>query len=190
MPAAKLHDSPEVERISQRMGHEDGPGLALNIRVLELLNLRVKRIGIVVDEHRHEAILDDGRNGRRETGRDGDDLVAGPEAAITQPRAGKGGDGEQVGGGAGVDQHAGFHAQPFGQLPLESFALFAQRQPEIERGGNRSLNFVLSEHAPSVRHRGNSGGEGQPQGIGSVARTVGAVGKPGVGASELQYFSA
>ena len=102
MPAAEFGDGGQVEGIAQRVGHEDRLGFAFNISLVELVHPAIQRDRIVVNKHRHEAVLDDGRDRGRKTRRHGDDLVAGLQLAVAEARAGQGGDGQQIGGGPGV----------------------------------------------------------------------------------------
>ena len=82
--------------------------LPANERGFELVGAAIQRGRIVVNEHRHEAVLQDRRDGGGKTGGAGDDFVAGLQLAVAELGAGQRGNGEQVGGGTGVAQQAGF----------------------------------------------------------------------------------
>ena len=94
VPFAKFQGGGEVEGIAQRMGHHHGLGLAGDVRGFELVGAAVERGRVVVDEHRHAALLEDRGDGGGETGGAGDDFVAGPQLAVAQLGAGEGGEGD------------------------------------------------------------------------------------------------
>ena len=72
---------------------------------LELRRRRCCRSGSVdVDEHRHEPVLDDRVDGRREAGRDGDHLVAGAQPPVAAGAASQRRSASEVRRRAGVDQ--------------------------------------------------------------------------------------
>ena len=80
---AKIDDGREVERISQGMGENDGFGF-WGEGCLHLFHFAVQSCGVVINEDRDKTILQDGRDGRWEAGGDGNDFIAGFEAAIAE----------------------------------------------------------------------------------------------------------
>ena len=77
-------------------------------------------VGIVdVDEHGDEPVLHDRVDGRREAGGDGDDLVAGLEPPVAQPRRGQAAERQQVRRRAGVDEDRVPQPEEARELALE-----------------------------------------------------------------------
>src|SRR5512133_3493878 len=72
---AEAEDLGQVEGVAQGMGHEYGPGTALDIGPLQLVHPQVAGPDVGVDEDRHGAALDDRGDGGGEAGGDGDHLV-------------------------------------------------------------------------------------------------------------------
>ena len=75
-----------------------------------------------------------GIDGGGKAGGDGDDFVAGLERAVAELRRSQGGEGHQVGGGAGVDQDSVADAEEAANSRFELRGEAAGGEPEIERG--------------------------------------------------------
>ena len=78
----------QIERHAERMRHHDR-ARPRSDRVAQLIGIRRVVAQVDVDEDRHEVVLQDRREGRRESGRDGDDLVARFEPPIAKLRRGE-----------------------------------------------------------------------------------------------------
>jgi len=165
----------EVEGITECVRHEDSFGFAGLVGFFELLDAGVEGDRVVVDEDRDETVLKNGRDGGWKSGGDGDDFITGHDAVFFQARAGKGGGGEQVGGGARIAKDAGFCTEEFGEAFLEFFAFFTESKPEIEGGGNGGGDFLFGEDAAGVRDDGRAGNER----IGAILFVTGAIGAVG-----------
>ena len=165
MAAAESEDGAEVEGVAQGVGDHDGLGLAGGVGGFELLGADVSGDGVVVEEDGDGAGLDDGGDGGGETGGDGDDFVAGEDALVRrQLMGGEGGEGDEVGGGAGVDEEAVFHAEEGGEFLLEGFAFGAEGEPEVEGGADGGFDFGGVKYAAGI---GDSltGGPGRVGGV-------------------------
>ena len=184
--SAKVHCGGEVKRIAQRVRHHHGLGLAGHERGFELVGAAVERGRVVVNEHRHAALLQNRRDGRRKTGGAGDDFVPGAQLAVAELGAGQRGQRHQIRGRAGVDEEGFFDAEQRGQFVLEGVALRPKRQPEIQSRRHGGFDFVLGEHAAGIRHGGLAGHERRAFRVGPGA--VGGVGGGGKLAGEAEDF--
>ncbi len=106
-----------------------------------------------------------------ETGRGGDDLVAGLQWALDAAGA-QGGDGEQIGRGAGVNREGAsltfvVRAQKIGQSLLEGVGARANGEPEIQHRIDGSRYLALVVDAAGVMDPRLAGLKG-PVGVGRV----------------------
>ena len=106
-----------------------------------------------VDEHRHGAVLDDRRHGRREPGGHGDDLVAGHDAALAEALA----DVSAVKASRLADEPELTSRQcrtprQRGELALEALGVATVGEPEVERGVDQVAQLLGAEDAAAVRH--------------------------------------
>ena len=62
--------------------------------------------------------------------------------------------GDKVRRGARVDEERVLYAEQASELLLEGFSLRPEREPEIQRGTDRSFHFIWSENAPGIRNYG------------------------------------
>ena len=106
-----------------------------------------------VEKDRDEAVLHDRVHRRRETGGDGDHLVARHQPAIAELRGGERGQREQVRARAGVHQRTLAHTDEAWKLPLELVGEAPCGEPEVQRGVDEMLEFVRVEHHATYRHR-------------------------------------
>ena len=184
--SAKFQHGTEIEGVAQRVGDHHGLRFSGGEGGFELIDADVAGGGIVVDEDGHGAGLDDRGDGGGEAGGDGDDFVAGLNAAGRGELVGRErGEGDEVGGGAGVDEERVLHAEERGELGLKRGTLGPERQPEIERGRDGGFDLVFVEDATGVGHGGLAGHKGIRV-IGTGA--VGAMGERGIFAREAQDF--
>ena len=117
------------------MGDHDGLGFSRRIRSLQLLDANVSCGRVVIDKYGDGSGLDDRRNGGRKPCSDGDHFIAGLDALLRrQFVGGECGEGDEIGGGAGVDEQRVAHAEECGEFLLEGLTLRTEREPEIQRG--------------------------------------------------------
>lgn len=182
--AAKLQHGTEIEGIAEGVGDHHGLGLAGDVGGLELVGADVAGGGVVVDEDGNRAELDDGGDGRGKPGGHGDNFVAVPDAfVLRQLVRGEGGEGDEVGRRAGIDQQAVLHAKQAGEFLFEGLALGPEGQPKIQRGANGGLDLVLIEHSAGV----GDGLAGLPGGVrGIVTRALSGMHERGVLAGEAE----
>ncbi len=115
-------------------------------------------IGVVVaeadvDEHRHQAVLDDRRDGARKARGDGDHLVAGLEAAVAELGRGERRERDEVRRRAGVDEQGVRQAEVVGEARLELLGEAAGGQVEVEARVDEGAHLLLAEDAAGVAHR-------------------------------------
>ena len=102
-----------VEGVAESVGDHDGAGL-FAAGLFEPGDVDLEGGEGDVDEDGDEAVLQDGVDGGREAGGYGDDFHAGFELAVEELGAGERGEGDEVGGGAGVDEGGGAEAEEAG----------------------------------------------------------------------------
>ncbi len=132
MLLAELEDGGEFEGVAEGVRHHDGLGFPRGIGGIEEGAIGVAGEGFGVDENGDGTALDDGGDGGREAGGDGDDLVAGADAlVIGKLVSGERGEGDEVGGRAGIDEEAVLHTYEGSEFLLHGFALGTQGEPEV-----------------------------------------------------------
>jgi hypothetical protein len=113
-----------IERVvAQDVSEEDGPAPIRDFRQ-HLGGVHAESAGIDVHEHRGEAAVQHRGDVRDPRERGDNDLAE--AAALAQ-----GGQGEKVGGGAGVDEDAVFHPEPIRPLALEGADVGGLRQDRV-----------------------------------------------------------
>ena len=157
--AGECRDGLQVERIAQRVGQHDGA--------------RARREGrFELRRHRRcrWAPSTSTKTGTRPFCKMGLTVVGKPAATVmtsspgAQPPVaqlgrGQGREGQQVGGGAGVDQHALAHAEPAREFAFERVGEAAGGEPEIQRGIHQQAHFGGIEHPAGDGHGGFAGHE-------------------------------
>ncbi len=86
----------QIEWIAEGVRHHHGLGFALAIRGGQLVHAGVQRDRIVINEDRHESVLQDRRDRRGKSGGHRDDFVPGLESLGPQLVTAQGRDREQV----------------------------------------------------------------------------------------------
>jgi len=184
---AEGEDGAEIKGIAQGVSHHHSLGLSGDEGGLKLFHAGVTGLGVVVDEDGHRALLENGRNRRREAGGDGDDLVAGLDALVVrQLMRGERGEGDEICGRARIYEQAVFHAKQGCEFLFEGFAFGPEGEPEIEGRANGSLNFVGRKDAACVGYHGLAGSERRPRGI--VAGAIRGMDEGGILAGETEDF--
>ena len=156
----------QVEWIAERVGHHDGRG-ALAQRILQPGDVDVVGGHCDVHEDRDQAILDDRVQRGRESGRDGDHLIAGLEGCPAAPLARplvqlgrrEGGQSQQVGRRAGVDQVSVPASEELREALLELVREAACGQPEVEARVDEVHDLAIVEDAARVGDRALAGNE-------------------------------
>ena len=106
-----------------------------------------------IDEDRNGTELDDRSDGRREAGRHGDDLVAGPKAAIAPDGARQRSDREKVRARAGIHEAGGRDAIPRREVPLQRRVPATAGEPKLERRLDQVRQLGLVVDAAGVADR-------------------------------------
>jgi hypothetical protein len=129
--------------------------------------------------------LDGGNNRRGKTGGDGDDLIAGTDAPPGgKLGTGQRGEGDEIGGGPGVDQQGVLYAEEGREFLFKRLSFGAEREPKVEGGADRRFDFIFGENAAGVGDRGLAGNERRARGI--VAGALDGVGEARVLAGETK----
>jgi hypothetical protein len=85
--------------------------------------------------------------------------VAGLELAVAEFGRGEGAEGDEIGGGAGVDEGGGTDSEEPGQLALEVLGEAAGGEPGIERGIDDGADVVGPDHLAGDLNAGLTGDE-------------------------------
>jgi len=131
----------QLEGHAHSVGHHHRLGLRTD-GGLDGLQGRDVGAELDIDEDGHGTVLDGGVDRGRKTGGDGDDFIARLDAAVAKLGAGEGGEGDQVGRGAGVDGEDVFGAEKLGQAGLEFLGEATGGEPEVEGGIDQGGQFV------------------------------------------------
>jgi hypothetical protein len=141
----------QVEGVAQAVGQHDGLGLgcdgSLNFAGIDIVCGEVH-----IHEHRHGTELQDGVDRGGESCRHANHFVALLDGALTQLGAGQGGEGHQIGRGAGVHRDQVFDAQELGQAFLEHGVEAAGGQPAVQRGVDHHFQFPGADDLARHRH--------------------------------------
>ncbi len=151
LPGDRL-DAVNLEWIPEGVGEHDCP------RPRPDGSLDGIRIGVVgrhhrVDEHRHEAVLDDGVNRRREPSRSRDHLITRPKGTLAELGGGQGRNCEEVRARSTIDEHRVASSDPPGELPFELRGKPTRREPEVEGRIDEVLQLVCVKHLAGHWHR-------------------------------------
>ena len=114
-------------------------------RGLDLFGLNVVGGNLHIDEDGNEAVLHRRIDGGRKTGGHRNDLIAGTQRLVLKLGRGKGGNGEQVGRGAGVGGHSPADIEELGELALEIGIEAPGGEPEVQRGIDRVADFLWAK---------------------------------------------
>ena len=132
---AKLENGSDRKGIPQGMGDHDGLGFAWRIGGLQLLGADISCGRVVIDKDGDGSGLDDRRNRGWEACRDRNHFIAGLNALVRrQLVGGERGEGDEIGGGAGIDEQRVPDAEERGEFFLEGLALGPKCEPEIQSG--------------------------------------------------------
>jgi hypothetical protein len=139
------------------VGKKEGAGAVRNGR-FQLIHIQIVVAQLAVDENGHEPVLNDGVDGGGEAGGGHNHLIPRPQRVAQLWRT-EGGDGHQIGRGAGIDGNDLAHAQEVAQFFLEFLGVRAGRQPEVEGGADHVLYFGGVKDAAGVVDAGFAGGK-------------------------------
>ncbi len=153
-----LEDAIDVERVPERVGQDDRPRPGAD-RLLEKLRVEVVGRELDVEEDRHETVLEDRVEGRRETGRARDDLVARLQPTLAEHRRGQRRQREEVRRGARVDEERETDSHGTRDGTLELVREPPGGQPEVERGVDEMPDVVGVEDLSADRDRRLAGDE-------------------------------
>jgi hypothetical protein len=150
MAGAEIAARLQIEGIAEGMGEHDRLGLAGRECLLQLLDARITRDRIVVDEDRDRSILHDRSYGGRESGRGCDHLVARSDPAILELRGAERGESQEVRRRSAVDQQAGADAEGGRELLFEAHPVRAQGEPEVEHAVDAGCDLLLVVHPARI----------------------------------------
>ena len=147
----QIHDRVEVEGHPQRVRQHDRSRTRRDRRA-QLVGIGVVVAQPDVDEHWHQAVLDDRGDGAGKGRGHGDHLVAGLEPAVAELRRGECGQGHEIRGGTGVDEEGVREAEIVGEARFELLRVPTGRQVEVEAGVDQVAHLRLPEDAACIAH--------------------------------------
>jgi hypothetical protein len=132
---AELEDGSDREGIAQSVGYHDGLCFARRVCSLQLLGADVSSGRIVIDKDGDGSRLNNRRNRGRKPCGDRYNFIAELDAFVRwQLVSGECGEGDEIGGGAGIDEQRVPDAEERGEFFLEGLTLGTKREPEIKSG--------------------------------------------------------
>ena len=118
--------------------------------LLQLIRANIGRLKLDIHKDRNRAILDDGRNRGRKTGRNRNDLVTPSNLPRSQERRRERRECEQVRRRSRIDEQAEADTEIIGKPLLELPRKAAVGEPELKGGIDQRLHLIRVKDAPGI----------------------------------------